>query len=135
MYADDFYMYETAFSAEKDSISLDEMKAFDKEMWANYDFKMLIEPVLLPGVKRGGTTPDGSVRHYIQWEITKPATDSTEATTGEIKLYESFYSVVSISSSFSFFIWRYLMTNRTPSLANRIIAITVITLRVVMGRD
>ena len=90
MYADDFAMFETAFSAEKDSINLEEMKALDREMWTNYDFKMVAEPVLLPGVKRATTTPDGSVRHYIQWEVTKPATDTTEARTGTIKLYESF---------------------------------------------
>ncbi|MBT8262065.1 MAG: hypothetical protein KJO05_04525 [Bacteroidia bacterium] len=90
MYAGDFYLYETAFSAEKDSLSLEEMKAYDKEMWANYDFKMVSEAVLLPGVKRASTEPDGSVRHYPVWEVTKPATDSTEARTGTIRLYESF---------------------------------------------
>ena len=90
MYADDFAMFETAFSAEKDSLNLEEMKAFDKQMWENYDFKMVNDPVLLPGVKRATTIPDGSVRHYIQWEVTKPATDSTEARSGVIKLYESF---------------------------------------------
>lgn len=90
MYADDFAMLETAFGAEKDSINLEEMKAFDKEMWANYDFKIVDDLVLLPGVKRATTIPDGSVRHYIRWEVTKPATDSTEARSGIIKLYESF---------------------------------------------
>lgn len=90
MYADDFYMYDTAFAAEKDSISLEEMKAWDKQMWADFDFRLVSELTLLPGVERGGTTPDGSVRHYPLWEVIKPATDSTEARSGIISLYESF---------------------------------------------
>lgn len=90
MYADDFYLFDTAFGAKKDSLSLEEMKAFDKQMWADYDFRMVSEVVLLPGVERGGTKPDGSVRHYPLWEVTLPATDSTEARSATIQLYESF---------------------------------------------
>ena len=90
MYADDFYMFDTAFGAKKDSLTLEEMKAFDKQMWADYDFQMVSEVVLLPGVERGGTKPDGSVRHYPLWEVTLAATDSTEARSATIQLYESF---------------------------------------------
>lgn len=91
MYAEDFVMTETAFGAEKDSLSLDDIKAGDKMMWEKFDCKILTDPpVLLPGVNADTKLPDGSVRHYSEWEVTLPATDSTEAKTGKIKLYESF---------------------------------------------
>ena len=90
MYADDFAMMETGFSSENDSVSLTEMIETDKKLWQTYDFKMLNEPVLLPGVNATTKAVDGSVRHYSQWEITLSATDSTEAKSGVIKMYESF---------------------------------------------
>ncbi len=91
MYASDFVMLETAFGAEKDSLNLDEMKAADRQMWDTYDFKMLTTPpALLPGVNPDTREPDGSVRHYSSWQVTLPATDSTEARSGIIHLYESF---------------------------------------------
>lgn len=91
MYAKEFTMLETAFGAEKESITLDEMIANDKQMWETLDFKMLTDPpVLLPGVNADTRMPDGSVRHYSVWEVTMPATDSTAAKTGLINLYESF---------------------------------------------
>lgn len=90
MYSKDFIMLETGFGTEKDSLTLDEMKANDKELWEAYDFKMLSTPELLPGVNSDTKMLDGSVRHYSTWEVTLPATDSTEAKSGKIKLYESF---------------------------------------------
>jgi len=33
--------------------------------------------------------PDGSVRVYFDWRYTKPATDSTEARTVDLSLYEA----------------------------------------------
>ena len=91
MYAKEFSMPETTFGAEKESITLDEMIANDKQMWETLDFKMLTDPpVLLPGVNADTRMPDGSVRHYSVWEVTMPATDSTAAKTGVINLYESF---------------------------------------------
>lgn len=90
-YAKDFAMLETGFGAPKDSINLEEMKANDKQMWATFNFKLLnAPPVLLPGVNADTKLPDGSVRHYSSWEVTLPATDSTAAKSGVIKLYESF---------------------------------------------
>lgn len=90
-YAKDFAMLETGFGAPKDSLTLEEMKANDKQMWATFNFKLLnAPPVLLPGVNADTKLPDGSVRHYSSWEVTVPATDSTAAKTGVIKLYESF---------------------------------------------
>lgn len=46
--------------------------------------------VLLPGVNPNIKMPDGSVRHYIDWEVTLPATDSIEARSRIIQLYESY---------------------------------------------
>lgn len=90
-YAENFVMRETAFGASKDSLNLEEMKANDKRVWDMLDFKLLTSPpVLLPGVNPETKKVDGSVRHYSDWEVTLPATDSTEAKSGVIKLYESF---------------------------------------------
>ncbi len=89
-YAEDFILRDTGFGV-KDSVSLDEMKEYDKSLWARFDFKILTDPlVLLPGVSVDSKLADGSVRHYSDWEVTLPATDSTEARSGVIKLYESF---------------------------------------------
>ncbi len=91
MYAKDFALLETGFGAPKDSLNLDETMANDKQMWATFDFKLLTSPlVLLPGVNADTKLADGSVRHYSSWEVTLPATDSTAAKTGVIRLYESF---------------------------------------------
>ena len=91
MYSKDFVMLETAFGAPKDSLSLDELMANDKQMWATFDFKMLTSPpALLPGVNADTKMADGSVRHYSSWEVTLPATDTTAAKSGVIHLYESF---------------------------------------------
>ena len=91
VYADNSRMLETAFGAERDSSSLEEIIANDKVLWEMFDFKLLTDPpVLLPGVNPDTGKPDGSVRHYSEWQITRPATDSTDVKTGKIRLYESF---------------------------------------------
>lgn len=91
VYADDVIMRQVVFGAETDSMSLNEMMESDKELWARYDLKILTDPiVLLPGVNPETRKPDGSVRHYTDWELTLPATDSTEARSGVISLYESY---------------------------------------------
>lgn len=89
MYADDFVMRGTGANS-SDSLSLDDVKKNDKELWADYDFKLLDELVLLPGVNSETKEMDGSVRYYGNWEITIPATDSTEARSEVLKYYESF---------------------------------------------
>jgi len=90
MYADNFVMMDSGFGS-KDSLSLDDVKKNDKEMWEHYDFKLLDDPlVLLPGVNPETKEPDGSVRYYADWQVTLPATDSTEARSGVIHYYEYF---------------------------------------------
>ena len=90
IYADNFLMRDTGFGS-KDTVTMDQMKASDKGLWAAYDFKLLGDSVvLLPGVSSTTKMPDGSVRYYGDWEVTRAATDSTTAKTGVVKLYESF---------------------------------------------
>ena len=92
MYSKEFAMMETMVGAEKESLTLDEMMASDKQMWDTFDFKMITDPpVLLPGVNPDTKMPDGSVRHYSTWEVTLPATDSTAAKTSAINfIYHTF---------------------------------------------
>ena len=89
MYADNAVFNDTGFGG--DSLSLDDVKKQDKAMWERYDFKLLTDPlVLLPGVNPDTKEADGSVRYYGEWQVTVPATDSTEAKSGVIKYYSSF---------------------------------------------
>ena len=90
MYADNFVLAETSFGA-SDSLNLDDVKARDVELWDMYDFEFVTDPiVLLPGVNAETRMPDGSVRYYGDWKVTLPATDSTEAKSGVLRIYESF---------------------------------------------
>jgi hypothetical protein len=88
-YADNFVMLGTSFG-DPDSVNLEQVKKSDQELWKYFDFKIIGDVVLLPGVSADTKLPDGSVRHYSTWEISTPATDSTEAKSGIIKLYESY---------------------------------------------
>jgi len=93
VYADSAMMANTYFGAEKafSEKNSDEVKQSDKAMLARYDFKLLSNPPeFLPGVNADTKKPDGSVRYYGAWEVTLPATDSTEAKSGVLKIYESF---------------------------------------------
>jgi hypothetical protein len=89
-YAENFRMRGTMYG-DSDSISLSEMMKSDKQIMEMFDFRIANDTIiLLPGVNNDTKMMDGSVRHYTDWEVTRPATDSTEARTGLIKLYESF---------------------------------------------
>ena len=90
-YATDFVGLVTVFGSDKDSLSLDESIENDKNNWKFLDFKLLDDPVvLLPGVNAETKMADGSVRYYGDWEVTLPATDSTEAKSAVLKIYSSF---------------------------------------------
>jgi len=89
-YAKDFVMRDTGFGS-KDSLSLEDVMKNDKWLWENFDFKILNDTInLLPGVNTNTKLADGSVRYYSNWEVTRTATDSTEAKSGILKMYESF---------------------------------------------
>ncbi|MDX1627853.1 MAG: hypothetical protein R3345_04085 [Fulvivirga sp.] len=89
LYAEGAIMRGTGIN-DKDSISLEEMKAMDKEMAKMYDFEFMSDVVLLPGVNAQTLKPDGSVRYYGDWKVIRPATDTSEERSAIIKLYESF---------------------------------------------
>jgi len=92
IFAENAVALNTYFGAEVDTVLIhsDEVKAEDKAFLAKYDFKFYPNPpVLLPGVNPDTKTPDGSVRYYGAWEVTLPATDSTEAKSGFVKVYNS----------------------------------------------
>jgi len=89
-YASGFVMRSTEFGT-RDTLWLEDMMKSDKELWANYDFKLAADSIyLLPGVNEDTRMLDGSVRHYTDWRVTRSATDSTEEKSAVIKLYESF---------------------------------------------
>ena len=83
----------TSFGAQEDMIMIlsEESKNNDKMMMDMFDFELLDSPPsFLPGVNPDTKKPDGSVRYYGTWKVTLPATDSTEAKSGLLKLYESY---------------------------------------------
>ena len=56
-----------------------------------FDFEIATDSLnLLPGVNAQTHETDGSVRHYTDWKVIRPATDSTEAKSAIVKIYESF---------------------------------------------
>ena len=69
----------------------DEFKIGDSKALKNFNFKLLDSvPVFLPGVNSLTKEVDGSVRIYSTWEISTEKTDSTEAKSGRLKMYESY---------------------------------------------
>lgn len=73
-----------------DSVSLEQVTAKYKTAWANYDYELISPTNFLPGVNPQTKAVDGSVRGYFEWNISKAATDSTEARSVRVKVYESF---------------------------------------------
>jgi hypothetical protein len=90
LFSKDVIMLNTRIGAVKDSISIAEIKLMDQEGWDLYDYEILGEIYLLPGVNTETKKADGSVRYYGTWRTTKAATDSTEAIKTDVRLYESF---------------------------------------------
>jgi hypothetical protein len=89
-FSKDFKSLNTWFGA-KDTLSLDQFKIGDRENFKNFNFKLLDSvPVFLPGVNSLTKKVDGSVRIYSTWEISAEKTDSTEAKSGRLKIYESY---------------------------------------------
>jgi len=89
-YSADFVGSQTNFNPTGDSTSLDELKESRPGWWAMFDAELKTELRLLPGVNPETNEVDGSVRYYGQWEVTKSATDSTEATSVIIPIYASY---------------------------------------------
>lgn len=90
LYAKDALVRGTGYGS-PDSLTLADIMAENEAAWAQFDLELLTDPiVLLPGVNVDTKTADGSVRYYGDWKITIAATDSTDAKSGIVKLYESF---------------------------------------------
>lgn len=73
-----------------DTVTLAQVAAKYKAAWAKYDYELISPTNFLPGVNPQTKAVDGSVRGYFEWNISKPATDSTEAKSVRVKVYESF---------------------------------------------
>ena len=73
-----------------DTVTLEQVTAKYKAAWAKYDYELISPTNFLPGVNPQTKAVDGSVRGYFEWNISKPATDSTEAKSVRVKVYESF---------------------------------------------
>ena len=89
-FAKDYSAWGTAF-ADIDTTNLEQMIEWDNQMFKIYDFKIVNGPVnLLPGVNLETKEVDGSVRYYMEWAITRTATDSTEAKTANLRMYSAY---------------------------------------------
>ena len=73
-----------------DTVTLEQVTAKYKAAWAKYDYELISSTNFLPGVNPQTKAVDGSVRGYFEWNISKPATDSTEMKSVRVKVYESF---------------------------------------------
>ncbi|MCH1547035.1 MAG: hypothetical protein L7S44_00580 [Flavobacteriaceae bacterium] len=88
-FADDVVFKGTLVGAE-DSISLDEIKMIHKDLFAAHDVRYVAPMKYLTGVNPDTGVTDGSVRMYYDLEVTRTATDSTEAKSIIVPIYESF---------------------------------------------
>ena len=89
-FSKDFKSLNTWFGRQ-DTISLNEFKIGDSKALKNFNFKLLDSvPVFLPGVNPVTKEADGSVRIYSTWEISTEKTDSTEAKSSRLKMYEAY---------------------------------------------
>jgi len=73
-----------------DTVTLEQVTAKYKAAWAKYNYELISPVNFLPGVNPETKAMDGSVRGYFEWNISKAATDSTEAKSVRVKVYESF---------------------------------------------
>lgn len=89
-YSEDFVGAQTRFNSTGDSTRLEEFKTNRIAWYETFDAELTTPLRLLPGVNPQTNEPDGSVRYYGKWNITKTATDSTEAKSVLIPLYVSF---------------------------------------------
>jgi hypothetical protein len=89
-YSEDFVGAQTMYNSKGDSTRLEEFKTNRINWYKTFDAELTTPLRLLPGVNPETNEPDGSVRYYGKWNITKTATDSTEEKTVLIPLYVSF---------------------------------------------
>ena len=88
-FADSARWRQTTFGKIEPTTIEDQMKGWE-EAWKIYDFDLATNDFhLLPGVDSDTKKPDGSVRVYFDWDLVRPATDSTERKSVKLSYYES----------------------------------------------
>ena len=88
-FADSAQWRPTTFGETKLATLEDKMKGWEAA-WAIYDFDLATPDLqLLPGVDGVTKKPNGSVRVYFDWNLVRPATDSTERKSVKLSYYES----------------------------------------------
>lgn len=87
-YAEDFEIVGTIFG-QADPVTYEQMIKIDRAAWAALDFE--INPInLLPGVDADTKEPDGSVRYYGEWKVTRPATASNSEKSATLRVYSAY---------------------------------------------
>ena len=88
-FADSARWRPTTFGKIEPATIEDKMKGWEAA-WKIYDFDLVTTDLqLLPGVDVETKEPDGSVRVYFDWDLVRPATDSTERKSVTLSYYES----------------------------------------------
>ena len=90
-FADNYWALNTLFGVKSDTVTLEQMKESDRKFLEMFDLKLAGDSIVfLPGVSSSTKMPDGSVRYYASWRVTRHATDSTKEKSAVLKLYESY---------------------------------------------
>ena len=88
-FADSALWRPTTFGITEPTSLKDKMTEWEAA-WPMYDFDLATTDLrLLPGVNAETNAPDGSVRVYFDWDLVRPATDSTQRKSVMVSYYES----------------------------------------------
>lgn len=88
-FADDV-VFKGTLVGSADSLSLSEIKLAHQDFFTRYDAKYLTPLKFLTGVNADTGVTDGSVRLYYDMQVTLPATESSEAKSVAVSIYESY---------------------------------------------
>ncbi len=117
MYYADSAMFPGTGFKEDTVYNLESMMARDKEFLSAYSLELMKDSslIVLPGVDRYTKKPDGSVRYYGTWKVTRKASDSLPEKSAMFHMYEtmSFNADGKITSQSSYGdfsgFWQYMM--------------------------
>lgn len=73
-----------------ETVTLEQVRKKYQGAWSKYDYELISEVDFLPSVDPVSKELDGTVCGYFEWNISKPATDSTDMKSVRIRVYESF---------------------------------------------
>lgn len=73
-----------------ETVTLEQVRKKYIGAWSKYDYELISEVDFLPSVDPATKDLDGTVCGYFEWNISKPATDSTEMKSVRVRVYESF---------------------------------------------